>query len=101
MRPPATRALVTLADEIFGTIRTLITGMLERWAAAGGALPVPAHELTPVFLSLVQGFVFQQALAGTPLADDYSRAVNTLVHRRRARRADRCSCRRRKSGASG
>src|SRR6476646_9885194 len=71
-------ALVTLADEILGTLRGLITGMLERWVAAGGTLPMPAHELTPVFLSLVQGFAFQQALAGTPLADDYSRAVKTL-----------------------
>ena len=71
-------ALIAVADEIFGTLRTLITGMLERWLAAGGTLPVPAHELTPVFLSLVQGFVFQQALAGTPLADDYGRAVSTL-----------------------
>jgi AcrR family transcriptional regulator len=71
-------ALVTLADEILGTLRGLITGMLERWVATGGTLPMPAPELTPVLLSLVQGFVFQQALTGTPLADDYSRAVHTL-----------------------
>jgi len=70
--------LVTLADEILGFIRDLITGMLERWQAAGGALPMPAKDLAPVFLSLVQGFVIQQALAGTPPADDYSKAVNTL-----------------------
>jgi AcrR family transcriptional regulator len=70
--------LIALADEILGIIRTLITGMLERWQATGGVLPMPAQDLAPVFLSLVQGFVIQQALAGAPLADDYSKAVNTL-----------------------
>ena len=70
--------LVALAEQIIGTLRSLITGMLERWVATGGTLPVPAHELTPVLISLVQGFVFQQALAGTPLADDYGRAVTSL-----------------------
>ena len=71
-------ALVTLAEEIFNGLRGLITGMLERWVSAGGTLPMPARDLTPVFLSLVQGFVIQQALAGVPLADDYGTAVHTL-----------------------
>jgi len=71
-------ALIDLADEIFGILRTLITGMLERWMDAGGTLPMPAKDLAPVFMSLVQGFVIQQALGGSPLADDYGEAVTTL-----------------------
>ncbi|MET0865381.1 MAG: TetR/AcrR family transcriptional regulator [Nakamurella sp.] len=70
--------LTEVADSILSGLRTLLTGMLERWEAAGGALPVPAAQLTPIFLSLVQGFVVQQALAGAPAADDYGRAVKGL-----------------------
>ncbi len=73
-------ALVALADEIFSGLHVQITGMLERWERAGGTLPIRAAELTPVFLSLVQGFVIQQALAGVPLADDYGRAVSALFN---------------------
>jgi AcrR family transcriptional regulator len=70
--------LVTLADTILGGLRLQITGMLERWQAAGGTLTIPAEQLTPVLLSLVQGFVVQQALAGVPLAEDYGRTVTDL-----------------------
>jgi len=70
--------LVALADEILGGLRILVTGMMHRWAAAGGTLTVPAEQLTPVILSLVQGFVVQQALAGLPMADDYGAAVAAL-----------------------
>ncbi len=44
-------ALIAVADEILGTIRTLITGMLERWQAAGGTLAgarARAHPGVPV-----------------------------------------------------
>jgi len=70
--------LVTLAEEILGGLGELITGMLQRWQAAGGTLTVPADQLTPLMLSLVQGFVIQQALTGRPLADDYGVAVAAL-----------------------
>ena len=52
--------------------------MLQRWAAAGGKLTIPADQLTPVFLSLVQGFVVQSALSGRPQPDDYGTAVAAL-----------------------
>jgi hypothetical protein len=52
--------------------------MLERWQQSGEDLPMPAAQLTPVLLSLVQGFVVQQALAGQPMIEDYSGAVIAL-----------------------
>ena len=53
--------------------------MLQRWMTATGAqLPTTPAQLTPVFLSLVQGFVMQHALSGLPLADDYGAAVTAL-----------------------
>ena len=70
--------LVVLADEILGDLRVVIAGLLERWRAAGNMLPVPAKDLTPLMLSLVQGFVVQQALIGVPAADDYGAAVTAL-----------------------
>ena len=71
-------SLIALADEIFEGLRGLITDMLQRWQESGGRLPMPAGQLTPVLLSLVQGFVVQQALAGQPMIEDYSAAVTTL-----------------------
>ena len=71
-------ALITLADEIMTDLRTVVTAMLERWTTAGNELPVPAAQLTPVLLSLVQGFVVQQALAHRPASEDYTAAVRSL-----------------------
>ena len=71
-------ALIEVADSILSGLRALLTTMLDRWVAAGGRLPMPADQLTPIFLSLVQGFVIQQALAGPPMADDYQTAVGDL-----------------------
>lgn len=70
--------LVALAQEILGELRTVIAGMLERWQSAGNTLPIRAEDLTPVLLSLVQGFVVQQALIGGPPADNYGAAVAAL-----------------------
>ncbi len=71
--------LIPVAEQILGGLRAQITGMLQRWmTATGGALPTTPAQLTPVFLSLVQGFVMQHALSGTPLADDYGEAVTAL-----------------------
>src|SRR6478735_1798730 len=57
--------LIPLADQILGGLRTQITEMLQRWMTATGAdLPTTPAQLTPVFLSLVQGFVTQHALSG-------------------------------------
>ncbi len=71
--------LIPVAEEILGGLRVQIAGMLERWTAAtGGDLPTTPAQLTPLFLSLVQGFVMQHALSGLPLADDYGSAVTAL-----------------------
>ena len=73
--------LIPVAEQILGGLRTQIAQMLERWMAATGAeLPMTQAELTPVFLSLVQGFVMQHALSGMPLADDYETAVVALFN---------------------
>ncbi len=71
-------ALITLADEIMTDLRTVVTAMLERWAGAGNVLAVPADHLTPILLSLVQGFVVQQAMVHRPPADQYQQAVRAL-----------------------
>jgi len=70
--------LVDTADRILGGLREVINGMLQRWEAAGGQLSIPADQLTPVFISLVQGFVVQSALSGRPQPDDYGTAVAAL-----------------------
>jgi AcrR family transcriptional regulator len=70
--------LIPVAEQILGGLRTQIGEMLSRWTAAGGSLPIAAEDLTPLMLSLVQGFVVQQALGGVPLADDYGAAVTAL-----------------------
>jgi AcrR family transcriptional regulator len=70
--------LTEVADSILAGLHSLLIGMLDRWVAAGGVLPMPATALTPILLSLVQGLVVQQALSGAPLADDYGAAVNEL-----------------------
>lgn len=71
-------ALTALAGEIFGDLHRIITGMLERWQEAGNTPVLPPAALAPILLSLVQGFVVQQALVHRPAADDYSAAVETL-----------------------
>jgi len=71
-------ALTKVADSILSGLRTLLTSMLDRWVDYGGELPMPAEELTPVFLSLVQGFVVQQALSSAPRPDAYTTAVAGL-----------------------
>jgi AcrR family transcriptional regulator len=71
-------ALIEVAESILSGLRTLLTTMLTRWVDSGGTLPMPAAQLTPVFLSLVQGFVVQHALCGAPGADDYGAAINSL-----------------------
>jgi len=70
--------LVDMADRILNELREVIAGMLDRWADAGGQLIMPAEQLTPVFLSLVQGFVMQNALSSQPRPDDYAAAVTGL-----------------------
>ena len=71
--------LIPVAEEILGGLRAQIAGMLQRWmAATGRGLPMTPTQLTPLFLSLVQGFVMQQALGGQPLATDYETAVTAL-----------------------
>lgn len=71
--------LIPVAEEILGGLRAQIAGMLQRWmAATGRELPMTPTQLTPLFLSLVQGFVMQQALSGQPLATDYETAVTAL-----------------------
>ncbi len=70
--------LVPVAESILGTLRAVITGMLERWSAAGGTLAVEPRQLTAVLLSLVQGFVVQNALSGQPSADDFHDSVTAL-----------------------
>ncbi len=70
--------LSPVAEQILGGLRTQIGEMLSRWTAAGGSLSIAAEDLTPLMLSLVQGFVVQQALGGVPLADDYGAAVTAL-----------------------
>ena len=72
-------ALIEVAESILSGLRKVITDMLDRWAAAGHELPIPAASLTPVFLALVQGFVVQSALSGRPDADDYSSTVSSLM----------------------
>lgn len=72
-------ALIDTADRILGGLRQLLTGMLLRWEAAGGTLTIPAEQLTPVYLSLVQGFVVQNALSSQPRPDDYTAAVTGLI----------------------
>ncbi len=71
-------SLTEVAETILSGLRTLLTSMLERWVKAGGALPMPAAQLTPIFLALVQGFVVQQALSTAPGPDDYTAAVAGL-----------------------
>jgi AcrR family transcriptional regulator len=70
--------LIPVAEQILGGLRAQIGEMLSRWTAAGGSLSIAAEDLTPLMLSLVQGFVVQQALGGEPLADDYGAAVTAL-----------------------
>lgn len=71
--------LIPVAEGILGGLRRQITELLQRWTAATGIeLPTTPAQLTPLFLSLVQGFVTQHALGGTPLADDYGTAVTAL-----------------------
>lgn len=71
--------LIPVAEEILGGLRGLIADMLGRWTVATGEqLPATPAQLTPLFLSLVQGFVMQHALSGVPLADDYGAAVTAL-----------------------
>jgi len=71
-------ALTEVAESILGGLRSLLTKMLDRWVESGGKLPMPAAQLTPVFLSLVQGFVVQQALSSAPRPDDYAVAIENL-----------------------
>src|SRR6478735_10916558 len=71
-------ALTEVADTILSGLRTLLTGMLERWQQDVHQLPMPAVQLTPILLSLVQGFVVQNALTTGPFPDDYGRAVSGL-----------------------
>ncbi len=71
--------LIPVAEQILGGLRLTIGKMLQRWMAATGAeLPMTPAQLTPLFLSLVQGFVVQHALSGMPLAADYGAAVTEL-----------------------
>jgi len=71
--------LIPVAEEILGGLRGLIADMLQRWTVATAEpLPTTPTQLTPLFLSLVQGFVMQHALSGLPLADDYGAAVTAL-----------------------
>jgi AcrR family transcriptional regulator len=71
-------AVNEVADTILSGLRTMLTGMLERWQEDGHQLPMPAVQLTPILLSLVQGFVVQNALTTGPFADDYGHAVTGL-----------------------
>lgn len=70
--------LADLADEIMAALRQQITGLFERWERTGRDLRIPARDLAPVVVSLVQGFVTQQALVGTPSPETYRRAVVDL-----------------------
>lgn len=70
--------LIDTADRILGGLRDLITLLLRRWANAGGQLTIPAEQLTPIYLSLAQGFVVQNALSSGPQVDAYSSAVTAL-----------------------
>ena len=71
-------ALIELAEEILADLRSLIGGMLQRWQRAGGRLSMTAEALTPLLLSIVQGYVVQQALSSTPSAEDYAAAASAL-----------------------
>ncbi len=71
-------ALIVLAEEILTDLRTVVIRMLERWAEVGNELPLPAGQLAPVLISLVQGFVVQQSLVHGPRSEDYAAAVKSL-----------------------
>ena len=70
--------LADLADEIMAALRQQISRLFERWESTGRELTVPARDLAPVVVSLVQGFVTQQALVGTPSPETYRQTVIDL-----------------------
>jgi TetR/AcrR family transcriptional regulator, transcriptional repressor of aconitase len=70
--------LADLADEILGALRQQITRLFERWESTGQDLRIPARDLAPVLVSLVQGFVTQQALVGNPSPETYRQSVVAL-----------------------
>ena len=70
--------LADLADEIMAVLRQQIIRLFEQWEGTGRELRIPARDLAPVVVSLVQGFVTQQALVGTPSPETYRQAVVDL-----------------------
>ena len=72
-------AIREIADRILASLRDQLARAIQRWAdTTGTTLAVPAVDLPPVIMSLVQGMVMQQALSSVPRPEDYRRTVETL-----------------------
>ena len=88
-------ALIALAEQILADLRTLITGMLERWQRAGGRLSMTAEALTPLLLlDWSRGSSCSTHCRRHRSAEDYGAAVARPVQCRRTPVDDRTASRR-------
>jgi TetR/AcrR family transcriptional regulator, transcriptional repressor of aconitase len=71
--------ITDIAKRILAGLRGQLAAALERWSkAAGQELPVPAADLAPIIISLVQGMVVQHALSSSPPPGAYRASVEKL-----------------------
>lgn len=72
-------AVNEVARTVLAELRTVLAEAMRRWAEAGHTLPAAPEHLAPVLMSLVQGLVMQQGIAGRPTIDDYRTGVRALL----------------------
>lgn len=72
-------AVNEVARTVLAELRAVLAEALHRWAEAGHSLPAAPEQLAPVLMSLVQGLVMQQGIAGRPAVEDYRIGVRALL----------------------
>ena len=78
-RRPGTRRSPTSPSGSSAGLRSQLAAAVERWAdATGNELPMPATDMAPIIMSLVQGMVVQRALSPALATDSYRTSVEKL-----------------------
>ena len=71
--------IADIAQRILAGLRSQLAAAVERWAdATGNELPMPATDMAPIIMSLVQGMVVQRALSPALATDSYRTSVEKL-----------------------